>query len=219
MINIKWIKSNEAVIPVLLAALIAQMYHAGSVFYMLDGETGWFAITRATFYATALESAVFMFAVRGNSRVSWGFAIFSVAINLSYYDAIGVYLWTLDAVPYVLLSTGLPIGIALYSHELDRVDTSPVSYVLEPDTTGTTGTPDETLSLPVSVDVDNMSTTEKRRVQIYGYLLSLRGQPVDSLDKNVMAQKHNVSRKTISRDIDWLVENKNITLNGSIETL
>jgi hypothetical protein len=114
--TIKLLRSHNAVIVVLVVALLAQMPHAQDVFYRQGHAQTWFGWVASIFAAVALEIAVLVFVVRGNIRASWGFAAFSVAINLIYYaDAQSA--WYMPN-PSWLLSAGLPIAIALYSHEV-----------------------------------------------------------------------------------------------------
>lgn len=116
MSTIKLLRSHNAVIVVLVVALLAQMPHAQDVFYRQGHAQTWFGWVASIFAAVALEIAVLVFVVRGNIRASWGFAAFSVAINLIYYHT-AQSAWYIPN-PSWLLSAGLPIAIALYSHEV-----------------------------------------------------------------------------------------------------
>lgn len=113
---IELLKSQNAVIIVLVVALLAQMPHAEAVFYAHGQAHDWLGRAASIFAAIALELAVLVFVVRGSIRASWGFALFSVAINLVYYYRSDMALF--DLAPTILLSAGLPIAIALYSHEV-----------------------------------------------------------------------------------------------------
>ncbi len=109
---VKALSTKQTLFFVLVLALIAQMPHAQHVFSLAGQDRTWFGWVQSWFGAIALELAVLVFVMRSNVRVSWGFALFSVCINLMYYyDAIAIYLAPL------LLAPGLPIAIALYSHE------------------------------------------------------------------------------------------------------
>jgi hypothetical protein len=116
MKQIELLKSQNAVITVLVVALLAQMPHAEAVFYTHGQSHDWLGRAASIFAAIALELAVLVFVVRGSIRASWGFALFSVAINLVYYYRADATL--ADLAPTLLLSAGLPIAIALYSHEV-----------------------------------------------------------------------------------------------------
>ena len=123
----KRLKSQNTVVGVLVLALLAQMPHAQHVFYASSHAHDWFGWVQSWGGAIALEVAVLVFVIRGNIKVSWGFASFSVAINLMYY-------YNMSLAPYlspVLLSIGLPLAIALYSHEVadkgEKVDPTPVT--------------------------------------------------------------------------------------------
>lgn len=112
---IKLLKSSNAVIVVLVLALLAQMPHAQYVMFSRSRERDLLGLTETIIGAVALEIAVLVFAVRGNVKVSWGFAVFSVCVNLAYYyDKPASLLMPLNW----LLAAGLPIAIALYSHEV-----------------------------------------------------------------------------------------------------
>lgn len=113
---IELLKSQNAVITVLIVALLAQMPHAEAVFYAHGQSQDWLGRIASIAAAIALELAVLVFVVRGSIRASWGFAAFSVAINLVYYYRADATLF--DLAPTILLSAGLPIAIALYSHEV-----------------------------------------------------------------------------------------------------
>lgn len=102
---------KNAVIGVLVLALLAQMPHAQYVFFSNSHNATWFSWFQSWGAAIALEVAVLLFVIRSNTRVSWGFAVFSILINLMYYYDI----------PYIapfFLAAGLPVAIALYSHEV-----------------------------------------------------------------------------------------------------
>jgi hypothetical protein len=114
---IKLLKSSNAVIVVLVLALLAQMPHAQYVMFSRSREHDLLGLTETIIGAVALEIAVLVFAVRGNVKVSWGFAAFSVCVNLAYYYDTPASLWTPTN---WLLSAGLPIAIALYSHEITK---------------------------------------------------------------------------------------------------
>ncbi len=110
------LQSSNAVLAVLVLALLAQMPHAQHVFFYLGTDKGWFGWVQSWFGAVALEFAVLVFVVRGKQLESWGFAVFSIAVNMVYYYDPAVALWVPRAT--WLLSAGLPVAIALYSHEV-----------------------------------------------------------------------------------------------------
>lgn len=116
MKTLRLLQSSDAVLAVLILALLAQMPHAQHVFYELSRDLGWFGWVQSWFAAIALEFAVLVFVVRGKTIESWGFAVFSVAINLVYYYSPEI-VWYLPKSTW-LLSAGLPVAIALYSHEV-----------------------------------------------------------------------------------------------------
>lgn len=110
------LKSQNAVVTVLVLALAAQMPHAQYVFFVNNHDHSWFGWLQSWGGAIALEVAVLVFVIRGNTLVSWGFAAFSVAVNLIYYHDSSVA-WYMPRASW-LLSAGLPVAIALYSHEV-----------------------------------------------------------------------------------------------------
>lgn len=119
------LRKSGVALFVLALALVAQIPHAAHVFdrapYIgatIQHDSAWYAWMLAYAYAIALESATLMFVVHGHQRASYGFALASFAVNLSYYAMHGVYLWTPVAFPAWLLSALLPIAIASYSHIL-----------------------------------------------------------------------------------------------------
>lgn len=119
------LKKSGVALFVLALALIAQIPHAAHVFdrapYIgatVQHDSAWYAWMLAYAYAIALESATLMFVVHGHQRASYGFALASFAVNLSYYAMHGVYLWVFGAFPAWLLAALLPIAIASYSHIL-----------------------------------------------------------------------------------------------------
>ena len=114
--TIKILKSSNAVIAVLVLGLLAQIPHAQHVFYTSSQGANFWTWLEAVMGAIALDGAVLVFAVRGNVKVSWGFAAFSVFINLIYYHKPDM-VWYIPDKSW-LLSAGIPIAIALYSHEV-----------------------------------------------------------------------------------------------------
>lgn len=124
---LEFLKSQTAILVVLALALIAQIPHASAVFIAAGQISGWFGITNAYAYAIALELAVLLFVVQGRKKESYAFAAFSIFINLAYYSMY-FNLFTVAAIPCWLISFGLPIAIALYSHSLKE---TPKANVLQ----------------------------------------------------------------------------------------
>lgn len=117
------LKSSNATLSVLVLALVAQMPHAADVFRLIVHGDGWGSIVHSYSYAVALELAVLLFVVQNRHTESYGFALVSIAMNLSYYSLHGVQLWSLSAVPALLVSVALPAAIARYSHAVvDKAD-------------------------------------------------------------------------------------------------
>jgi hypothetical protein len=127
------LRKSGVALFVLALALIAQIPHAAHVFdrapYIgatVQHDSAWYAWMLAYAYAIALESATLMFVIHGHKNASYGFALASFAVNLSYYAMHGVYLWVFGAFPAWLLSALLPISIASYSHILTGAKDAPV---------------------------------------------------------------------------------------------
>ena len=122
---IELLRKSGVALLVLGLALVAQIPHAAHVFdrapYLgatVQPASAAGAWLLAYAYAIALESATLMFVVHGHQRASYGFALASFAVNLSYYAMHGVVLWAWSNFPAWLLSALLPIAIASYSHIL-----------------------------------------------------------------------------------------------------
>ncbi len=122
---IELLRKSGIALLVLALALIAQIPHAAYVFdrapyigQAVQPDSAWYALLLAYAYAIALESATLMFVVHGRQRASYGFALASFAVNLSYYSMHKVTLFSLPAIPVWLLSALIPTAIASYSHIL-----------------------------------------------------------------------------------------------------
>lgn len=134
---IDFLRTQQAILVVLILALLAQLPHTAWVFQRISttslSYTVWnfdlgLAIGWVFAYvaATSVELAVLMFVVRGRNLYSWIFAGCSVLMNLFYYWQ---PTWSLFEFPYpvpmmsaLLWSLLLPGAIALYSHEIKRGD-------------------------------------------------------------------------------------------------
>lgn len=127
MKTLRVLQSSDAVLAVLVLALLAQMPHAQHVFFQFSKELGVPGWIQSWFAAIALEFAVLVFVVRSKTLQSWGFAAFSVAVNLVYYYDPQVA-WYLPKATW-LLSAGLPVAIALYSHEVANKHTEQADTV------------------------------------------------------------------------------------------
>lgn len=119
---IEVLKTQSAILAVLALALVAQMPHAASVFNMIvsgdHSELNMLSRLHGYSYAIALELAVLLFVVQNRQIESYGFAVVSVLVNLSYYYLNGVNLFNASALPAYLVSIALPTAIALYSHSI-----------------------------------------------------------------------------------------------------
>lgn len=134
---IELLRKSGVALLVLGLALVAQIPHAAHVFdrapylgatVQPDSAAGAWLLAYA--YAIALESATLMFVVHGHQRASYGFALASFAVNLSYYAMHGVNLWAWSNFPAWLLSALLPIAIASYSHILTGAKDAQVHWPL-----------------------------------------------------------------------------------------
>lgn len=115
------LQSQNAILFVLVLALIAQLPHAADVFRMIVHGSGVWATAHSYSFAIALELAVLLFVVQGRHIESYGFAAVSIAMNLSYYYLHDVHLFAWSALPALLVSVALPVAIARYSHAVAEV--------------------------------------------------------------------------------------------------
>lgn len=128
--HITFLRSQNAILAVLILALIAQLPHAADVFRLIVHGTGIGATVHSYSFAIALELAVLLFVVQNRHTESYGFAAVSIAMNLSYYHLHGVHLFDLSALPALLVSVALPVAIARYSHAV--ADVHDVAPEVEP---------------------------------------------------------------------------------------
>lgn len=119
---IELLKTPQAVLCVLALALLAQMPHAADVFRLIvkpvsaSEHIDYLGLAHSYSYAIALELAVLLFVVQNRQFESYGFAVVSVLVNLSYYGLHSINLFSWSAFPAYLISIALPVAIALYSH-------------------------------------------------------------------------------------------------------
>lgn len=124
---IEVLRKSYVALAVLALALIAQIPHAAYVFdNIASGGDTWTVLGYC--YAIALELAVLMFVVHGKQAESYGFALASVLVNLSYYAMQGVSLFSVQALPAWLVAFMLPVAIARYSHVIAEVDDVQVDW-------------------------------------------------------------------------------------------
>lgn len=131
--TIIFLRTQQAVLLLLILALLAQLPHTATVFHRISttqsvSTIGGFALgtvygwTLAYVAAISVELAVLMFVVRGRKWYSWGFAACSVLMNMFYYWKPAWSLWVfplpIDFLAAILWSLILPVAIALYSHEI-----------------------------------------------------------------------------------------------------
>lgn len=122
------LRSPNATLGVLVLALIAQLPHAADVFRLIVHGSDFLAKVHSYSFAIALELAVLLFVVQNRHKESYGFAVVSIAMNLSYYHLHDVQLIALAALPALLVSIALPVAIARYSHAVaDAHSHTPVS--------------------------------------------------------------------------------------------
>lgn len=186
------LQSSNAVLAVLVLALLAQMPHAQHVFYHLGSDTGWFGWVQSWFGAVALEFAVLVFVVRGKQLESWGFAVFSIAVNMVYYYDPAVALWVPRAT--WLLSAGLPVAIALYSHEVAGKHASTVEVEAVDDVVAEVDT-------PVAVDNWPVATVDSEVAECLPVAVDVN-QGVDSNQlsqlANQLLQQHDFDRAAVA---------------------
>lgn len=124
---IQVLRKSYVALAVLSLALIAQIPHAAYVFDNIASDTSTWTVLGYS-YAIALELAVLMFVVHGKQAESYGFALASVLVNLSYYAMHDVQLFSLQAFPAWLIAVMLPVAIARYSHVIAEVDDVQVNW-------------------------------------------------------------------------------------------
>lgn len=110
------LRSSNAILAVLVLALIAQTPHAADVFRIIGHSSTLLAYFHSYSFAIALELAVLVFVIQNRQIESYGFAGVSIAMNLSYYFLTGNTLIAIEALPDWLVSIALPVAIARYSH-------------------------------------------------------------------------------------------------------
>lgn len=113
---IDFLESQTATLSVLVLALVAQTPHAADVFRLIVQGSGWAERLHSYSFAIALELAVLVFVVQKRQVESYGFALVSICMNLSYYSLHNVQLFSLASLPALLVSVALPTAIARYSH-------------------------------------------------------------------------------------------------------
>lgn len=131
--TIVFLRTQQAVLLLLILALLAQLPHTATVFHRISttqSTTTLAGFELGTVYGWALayvaaisvELAVLMFVVRGRKWYSWGFAACSVLMNMFYYWnptwSLWVFPYPIDLLAALLWSLILPVAIALYSHEI-----------------------------------------------------------------------------------------------------
>lgn len=124
---IEVLRKSYVALVVLALALIAQIPHAAYVFDNIASEDETWTVLGYS-YAIALELAVLMFVVHGKQAESYGFALASVLVNLSYYAMQGVQLFSVQALPAWLVAFMLPVAIARYSHVITQVEDVQVDW-------------------------------------------------------------------------------------------
>ena len=110
------LRSPGAMMLALVLALIAQGEHTAQVFayFAHGGNNSAWLLSYA--FACAVEVAVLLFVLRGHKLISYAFAGATFCTNLVYYWIGGVALWSVAALPVLLLSALLPACIVGYSH-------------------------------------------------------------------------------------------------------
>ena len=162
---IDFLRSREAILVVLVMALMAQLPHTAVVFHRLSTTASLWIIPgtplnvgagvdwmHAYVAAISIELAVLMFVVRGKILLSWLFAACSIAMNMIYY-------WQpqagwLQSVPFwgaLLWAAILPVAIAFYSHEIGNGKDALAKEVEKGDTAAKNKT--------VKVSVDSVAPT------------------------------------------------------------
>ncbi|MCB0127207.1 MAG: hypothetical protein KDE58_33325 [Caldilineaceae bacterium] len=119
---INQLKSEKAIMPLVLCVLAAQIPHAHSVWYYSSTGTlafEWAHLSTWLFawlFALGLEFSTLMYVIHSRHLLSYLFALFSVFINIQYFQIVNGETFDVMASRYWLLSIVLPFAIASYSH-------------------------------------------------------------------------------------------------------
>lgn len=203
------LRSPNAVLIVLVLALIAQTPHAADVFRIIGHSSTLLAYFHSYSFAIALELAVLVFVIQNRQIESYGFAGVSIAMNLSYYFLTGNTLIAIEALPDWLVSITLPVAIARYSHvvvEASPEQSKPKQYrrttvqLTRTDEQAEVDNSPVVVVQPAQIEQSDLSTLNKEEKQQYVLDLKNRGE---QFVKSRLATSLNISRTTLD---NWLAE-------------
>lgn len=197
----KLLQSRIATLTVLVVALVAQIPHASYVFtHIGTQQETWFSMLHGAAYAIALELAVLLFVVRGRLIESYGFALVSILINLSYYNMHDVNPFSSASFPAWLVSVALPVAIACYSHDVAHVDVAPSCATVDSEVVQV-AKQEMIISQPVSDIAKHPATATQRRAQLAEWLSSNI-----SIHVATVAKQFGVSEQLIRKELRVLRE-------------
>jgi hypothetical protein len=102
----------------IICALLTQISHAASLFFLIGGEDTTFAIVMSWIFAVSLESSIYIFTMYGKRNTAIFFGLISWAINILYYwFEVG---FTQKFVAMNIISPIIPITIYYYSELIQQ---------------------------------------------------------------------------------------------------
>jgi len=102
----------------IICALLTQISHAASLFFLIGEESSVFATVMSWIFAVSLESSIYLFTMYGKRNTAIFFGIISWAINVLYYwFEIG---FTQKFVAMNIISPIIPITIYYYSELIQQ---------------------------------------------------------------------------------------------------
>jgi hypothetical protein len=102
----------------IICALLTQISHAASLFFLIGGENTLFATVMSWIFAISLEFSIYIFTIYGKRNTAIFFGLVSWAINILYYwFEIG---FTQKFVAMNIISPIIPITIYFYSELIQQ---------------------------------------------------------------------------------------------------
>jgi hypothetical protein len=102
----------------IICALLTQISHAASLFYLISEDESYFSLIMSWIFAISLESSIYLFTMYGRRNVAVFFGIVSWSINILYYwHDIG---FTQKFVAMNIISPIIPITIYFYSELIQQ---------------------------------------------------------------------------------------------------
>jgi hypothetical protein len=102
----------------IICALLTQISHAASLFFLIGGEDTLFAMIMSWIFAISLEFSIYIFTIYGKKNTAIFFGLISWAINILYYwFEVG---FTQKFVAMNIISPIIPITIYFYSELIQQ---------------------------------------------------------------------------------------------------